>query len=46
MIPAFGGALIGYGIATNRKGLVAAGVVVVVAMIALQVAASRAVVQK
>ena len=42
MLPAFGGALIGYGIASSRRGLVVAGVVVVLATIALQVAAVAA----
>ena len=39
MIPAFGGALVGYGIASGRRGLVVAGVVVVLGSIALTVAA-------
>lgn len=39
MIPAIGGAMIGYGAATGRKGLVVAGVAVVLGSIALTVMA-------
>ena len=42
MLLAFGGALAGYGIASGRKGLVVAGVLVVVGLTVLNLAASNA----
>lgn len=41
MLPALGGAMFGYGLASGRKGLAFAGAVVVIGSIALTVMAYR-----